>query len=352
MTFPSQLELGAPVGTTAGWILGQLAVVYPSDADLTLTSSGATPQSTNNALQVTSGVSLTTTRKLIVPLSFGQQYTVQNNTTGGQAIEIIGPSGTGVTVPNGATVSVVCDGTNYNPQSGGVVSSFVWQPGGTAGGNVYTTWASLYEAISAISGAYTIVVDTTHGTATVPAGAYALGDAPTFLGLTPASILKFGPGASISFSTITFENLHFTGPAASALASNTTTTAWNVYFINVNISQTLPPSASVFQGNINITFSNSFLGASKHSTPKRRQRRGSPLPSEEPAGPSRPRNRFASRVAACSSRRSTPRPRRRASCRSDLQPSRGSFGELRQARVDSPVRRPGTTGRSTTDRHT
>ena len=38
MTFPAQLLLGAPVGTTAGWALGQLAVVYPTDADFTLTS--------------------------------------------------------------------------------------------------------------------------------------------------------------------------------------------------------------------------------------------------------------------------------------------------------------------------
>jgi hypothetical protein len=122
MPFPSQLELGAPVGTTAGWVLGQLAVNYATDADLTLTSSGSSPQSTNNALQVASSVSLTATRKLIVPLSFGQQYTVQNNTTGGEAIEIIGPSGTGVLVPNGATLSVVCDGTNYNPQTGGTTT--------------------------------------------------------------------------------------------------------------------------------------------------------------------------------------------------------------------------------------
>ena len=122
MTFPAQLLLGAPVGTTAGWVLGQLAVVYPTDADFTLTTSGASPESTNNALQVMSTPSLTATRKLIVPLSFGQQYTVQNNTTGGQAIQIIGPSGTGVLVPNGATVTVVCDGTNFIPQSGGAAT--------------------------------------------------------------------------------------------------------------------------------------------------------------------------------------------------------------------------------------
>jgi hypothetical protein len=115
MAFPQQLLLGAPIGTTAGWVLGQLAVVFPSDADLTLTTSGTAPQSTNNALQATSSVPLTATRKLIVPLSFGQPYTVQNNTTGGQSILVIGPTGTGVLVPPNETVLIVCDGTNYNP---------------------------------------------------------------------------------------------------------------------------------------------------------------------------------------------------------------------------------------------
>ena len=113
MTLPSQILLGGPVGTTAGAILGAVEIIYPTDADFTMTTSGAAPQSTNNFLQVTSTPSLTTTRKLIAPLFVGQEYTVQNNTTGGQEIEIIGPSGTGVLVPNGATMSVVCDGTNY-----------------------------------------------------------------------------------------------------------------------------------------------------------------------------------------------------------------------------------------------
>ncbi len=51
---PQQLLLGAPVGTTAGAILGAVNVVYPSDADYTLTTSGTTPQSTNKFLQVIS----------------------------------------------------------------------------------------------------------------------------------------------------------------------------------------------------------------------------------------------------------------------------------------------------------
>ena len=84
MTLPSQILLGGPVGTTAGAILGAVEIIYPTDADFTMTTSGAAPQSTNNFLQVTSTPSLTTTRKLIAPLFVGQEYTVQNNTTGGQ----------------------------------------------------------------------------------------------------------------------------------------------------------------------------------------------------------------------------------------------------------------------------
>lgn len=258
---PQQLLLGAPVGTTAGAILGAVNVVYPSDADYTLTTSGTTPQSTNKFLQVTSTPSLTATRKLIVPLFEGQDWTVQNLTTGGEAILVIGPSGTGVLVPNGSMVAVTCDGTNVLPASSSSQSSFVFQPGGTVGPNTYTTWASLYEAISAIVGAYTVVVDTTHGTATVPAGAYALGDAPTFLGLTPSTVLTFGAGASISFSSVVFQNLHVVGPAASALASNTAT-AWNVYFLNCFIAQTLTATTSMFAGNINVTLQSSTFNSS------------------------------------------------------------------------------------------
>src|SRR5271165_5434120 len=106
MPLPAQLLLGAPIGTTAGAVLGAVDIVYPSDADFTLTTSGTAPQSTNNFLQVSSSVALTATRKLIAPLFVGQRYGVQNSTTGGESILVIGPSGTGVLVPNGATIDV------------------------------------------------------------------------------------------------------------------------------------------------------------------------------------------------------------------------------------------------------
>ena len=119
MSFPPQLLLGTPVGTTAGAPLGGASIVYPADADYTLTTSGAQPESTRQFLQVTSTPPLTATRKLVVPLNDGQPWIVQNSTTGGQSILVIGPSGTGVLVPNEAIASVVCDGTNIYPLDSG-----------------------------------------------------------------------------------------------------------------------------------------------------------------------------------------------------------------------------------------
>lgn len=56
-------------------------------------------------------------------------------------------------------------------------ATLVFQPGGTAGGNVYTSWASLYAAISTVSqGPIVISVDSSLGAATIPAGAYTLTD--------------------------------------------------------------------------------------------------------------------------------------------------------------------------------
>jgi len=51
--------------------------------------------------------------------------------------------------------------------------TFVLRPGGTAGGNVYTTWASLVTALTAAGpGPKIIAMDTTLGAISIPAGTY------------------------------------------------------------------------------------------------------------------------------------------------------------------------------------
>lgn len=99
-------SIGVP-GSVA--TLGWASVVFPSDADATLTSN----QWAVHFLKVTSSVSLTATRNLIAPLNVGQDFSVQNLTTGGQSICVGGSTGTCATVPNGATLIVNGDGVNY-----------------------------------------------------------------------------------------------------------------------------------------------------------------------------------------------------------------------------------------------
>lgn len=86
-----------------------ITVNFASDANLTPTAATVIKAL---ALNVTSGVSLTATRNLVLPLK-KKSWVVRNNTTGGQSIQVIGATGTGITIPNGAVVEVVCDGTNF-----------------------------------------------------------------------------------------------------------------------------------------------------------------------------------------------------------------------------------------------
>ena len=104
-TITSWTEYRAWVQPTV--VAGKLARVIASDANITLTWSEAA----NDILQFTSGVSLTATRNVVVPLA-ARQWTVYNGTTGAQSLQFIGASGTGITVANGKRAIIYADGTN------------------------------------------------------------------------------------------------------------------------------------------------------------------------------------------------------------------------------------------------
>jgi hypothetical protein len=93
-------------------IVGRATANFTTDANLTLTltNSNATQVARHLVLNVTSGVSLTATRDLIVP-AIEKPYIIQNNTTGGRSIRVI-VAGAAVTVPNGKTAFVYNDGTD------------------------------------------------------------------------------------------------------------------------------------------------------------------------------------------------------------------------------------------------
>jgi lysophospholipase L1-like esterase len=112
---PPQIPLTGNIGVPGSVaILGGTDVTMPSDANFTLTAN----QWSNKTLIIKSGVSLTATRNVVAPLNKGQEFNIENATTGGQSIVVIGATGTGVTIANGTSASVFTDGTNYIQSSG------------------------------------------------------------------------------------------------------------------------------------------------------------------------------------------------------------------------------------------
>jgi len=109
---------GATTNTNLGTaieeaITGKGTATFTSDADLTisLSNSNASQIARNLVITVTSDVSLTTTRNLIVP-NGPKQYFIWNNTTGSQSIVVKTAAGSGVTIANGAKALVYADGSS------------------------------------------------------------------------------------------------------------------------------------------------------------------------------------------------------------------------------------------------
>ena len=88
---------------------GFSAVTMTADANQTLTAA----QAQNGILSVVGGATLTATRNIVIPVIAGASYTVFNGTTGVQALQFIGATGTGITVANGKRAILYCDGTNW-----------------------------------------------------------------------------------------------------------------------------------------------------------------------------------------------------------------------------------------------
>lgn len=107
---------GQTTNTNLGTLLEQAITGYTSidmlDANVTLTSlNGALDQARNAVLKLTGTNS---DIRDVIPPVVKKTYVVTNATTGGYAIRIIGSTGTGVSIPNGTTSLVYCDGTNFN----------------------------------------------------------------------------------------------------------------------------------------------------------------------------------------------------------------------------------------------
>jgi hypothetical protein len=130
VTYTSNLKLGLPTtGTESGtWgdvvndqitslvdqsVSGTVSLTSMTNANYTLTNGNgnAANEARYMALLVPSSLTLTAARNIIVP-STSKMYIVKNATTGGFSVTVKTSAGTGIEVPNGATMLLYCDGTN------------------------------------------------------------------------------------------------------------------------------------------------------------------------------------------------------------------------------------------------
>lgn len=98
------------LGTLIDEAIAGVAAITMSDANYTLTVADGSTDQSRKAVLVMAGT-LTAARNVICPSS-QKVYVVKNSTTGGFAITIKTSAGTGVSVANGTTALVYCDGTN------------------------------------------------------------------------------------------------------------------------------------------------------------------------------------------------------------------------------------------------
>jgi len=144
---------GQTTNTNLGTLLEQAITgvvnITMVNANYTLTNFNGVSDESRNAVLVVGGTNAAV-RDIITPL-VEKLYVVRNNTAGGFGIRIIGTSGTGVTVPSGATVWVYCDGTNFNAIGTESVGDFEVNGNLTVTGNTNAVAATYTGNVAALN---------------------------------------------------------------------------------------------------------------------------------------------------------------------------------------------------------
>lgn len=143
-------------GTTTNTNLGTLieeaiagvASITMTDANYTLTAVNGADDEARQAVLLISGT-LSANRNVIAP-SQEKVYIVRNNTTGGFSLTIKTSSGTGITISNGQTAFVYCDGTDFHD----AITQF--SSAVTFPGTVTVTGATTLNGVSSFDNAVTI----------------------------------------------------------------------------------------------------------------------------------------------------------------------------------------------------
>jgi hypothetical protein len=138
------------------------------NANYTLSNFNGVSDEARNAVLVVTG-SNSAVRQIICPL-VNKTYIVTNNTTGGFAITIGGSTGSTVSIPNGVTAQVYCDGINFFSSQTGSAGNFAISGNLTVSGTTALSGA-LTGTTGVFSGAISSVSPAFTGVPTAPTAA-------------------------------------------------------------------------------------------------------------------------------------------------------------------------------------
>ena len=144
---------GQTTNTNLGSLLEQAITGVQSitmvDANYTLSSFNGVVDEARNAVLVVGGTNAAV-RDIIAPL-VEKLYVIRNNTSGGFAINVRASTGSSVSVPNGATVWIYCDGTNFNAIGTESVGNFEVNGNLTVTGNTNAVAATYTGNVTALN---------------------------------------------------------------------------------------------------------------------------------------------------------------------------------------------------------
>jgi microcystin-dependent protein len=162
------------LGTLLEQAITGVQSIVMSNANYTLTDYNGVSDEARNAVLVVTGTN-SAIRQIICPL-VDKLYVIYNNTTGGYAITIGGATGGIITIPNGTTAQVYCDGTDFYSSQTGSAGNFNVNGNLTVGGTTALTGATtitgaLSGSTATFSGAISSISPTFTGTPTAPTAA-------------------------------------------------------------------------------------------------------------------------------------------------------------------------------------
>ena len=178
------------------------------DANYTMSNFNGVVDEARNQVLVVAGTN-TAARNLIAPL-VEKTYLVKNSTTGGQSIQIIGSSGLGVTIPNGITTYVYCDGTNFYNALSGSVGNFAINGNLSVTGTTSLTGA-LSASTATFSGAISSVNPTFTGTPTAVTAAPGTNTTQIATTAFTTAAVTTATGSLGTMSTQNANNVNITG---------------------------------------------------------------------------------------------------------------------------------------------